>query len=230
MPVPGRQFLCGDVRARNAERDDLAGEQREGEAPRPQALEAAPRAVEERIDGGIVDRGANEQSIIVAVDVQVGGGGGGGGGERGHKFLGRGLAIRRRFVDFVEGLGLDVIGIGGDSLEDGHHDGDFLPRSRRREAQRKDRKEKEKRKKEKKMIRPSADSEGEDQETYMNSPGSFNNLPDMPITRSRSKACEYECPEYQLCTVVWGGRIHQARGGLHDSLVYPLRPCASGTS
>ncbi len=130
MPIPGRQFLCGDVRARNAERDDLAGEQREDEAPRPQALEAAPRAVEERADGGIVDRGANEQSTVVVrvVDVQVGGG-----GERGHKLLGRGLAIRRRFVDFVEGLGLDVIGIGGDSdsLGDGHGD-DFTKKQKTR--------------------------------------------------------------------------------------------------
>ena len=65
LPVPSRQFLSGDVCARNAQRDELASQQREDEAPRPQAQEAAPRATEESIDGGIIDRGAGRDELVV---------------------------------------------------------------------------------------------------------------------------------------------------------------------
>jgi hypothetical protein len=64
LPVPSRQFLSSDIRARNAQRDDLTSEQRENELPRPKAPEAATQAVEESTDGGTIDRGTNGGLIV----------------------------------------------------------------------------------------------------------------------------------------------------------------------
>ena len=71
MPVARRQFLGGDVGASDAQRYDLAGKEREDEAPRPQAQEAAPRAVKECPDGGVIDRGPGD--ILIVGELVLGG-------------------------------------------------------------------------------------------------------------------------------------------------------------
>lgn len=104
MPVPKIQFLSGDVRACNAQRGDLAKQEREYEGPRPQAQEAAPRAVEESTDGGIIDWRTSDVVDFLII------------GERGN---GNWLLYR----------GLDVVGcecVSGHSLDDGHVTGRFL--------------------------------------------------------------------------------------------------------
>ncbi len=65
LPVPGCELLGGDVRAGDAERDDLTGQQRENETPRPKTEETAPRALIEGIEGGIIDRRPSDYSIII---------------------------------------------------------------------------------------------------------------------------------------------------------------------
>ena len=71
MPVARRQFLGGDIGASDAQRYDLAGEEREDEAPCPQAQEAAPRAMEEGPNGGVIDRGPGD--ILIVGELVLGG-------------------------------------------------------------------------------------------------------------------------------------------------------------
>jgi len=89
-PAAQEQFLGGDVGASDAQRDDLASQERQDEAPRPQAQEAAPRAVKECLDGGIIDRGPGDELIVG--ELVLGG-----------KLLGRGF-----LVDFLESASVDV--------------------------------------------------------------------------------------------------------------------------
>jgi hypothetical protein len=62
-PVPCGQLLGGDVRACNAERDDLASQQAQNETPCPQAQEALPEAAEESFDRRIIDLWASNDLI-----------------------------------------------------------------------------------------------------------------------------------------------------------------------
>ena len=62
-PVPRGQLLGGNVRARNAQRDDLTSQQRQNEPPCPYAHEAPPGAAAQGSDGGIVDLWANNNLI-----------------------------------------------------------------------------------------------------------------------------------------------------------------------
>ena len=48
LPVRNRRFLSTHYRARNAQRGDLAGQEREDDAPRPWVPEAAPRRRDNR--------------------------------------------------------------------------------------------------------------------------------------------------------------------------------------
>ena len=80
LPVARCQFLGGDVGTSDAQRDDLACQERQDEAPRPQAQEAAPRAVKESPDRGIIDRGPSNE--LIAGELVLGG-----------KLLGRGFIV-----------------------------------------------------------------------------------------------------------------------------------------
>lgn len=62
-PVPCGQLLGGDVRACDAERDNLASQQGQNEAPCPEAHEASPGAAEEGFDGRIIDLWASNDLI-----------------------------------------------------------------------------------------------------------------------------------------------------------------------
>ena len=90
LPVARRQFLGGDVGAGDAQRDDLSCQERQDEAPRPYAQEAAPRAVKEGPDGRIIDWGPGDHLIVG--ELVLGG-----------MLLGRGL-----IVDLLGGARLDV--------------------------------------------------------------------------------------------------------------------------